>query len=606
MHLLFYQRVINNFQIENPIPPSECSHQRASDYFTSSQSSIICPQYTNLSRSSGPFYEKFGIGIHNLRKQSDLQLIKCVQKNSESERSYFIKPPLSKITLFFQNKKMEQEYRANVHSISEHEFISTLASSRFNTYFDVFISAVVFFVISLCLFLVYKVTILWLITFIVLFAIQVCAIALCFKKIIYFSENVFSCCSRWYRWNAFGGILVSLPVIAVLCNFICLRVFSTFRMADYLYSYLFFVGIVHFCNFTQLNCWMKNCLATCFGIIFICLILTGFCPCTSKRIYEINFSSSDYENGNLSDAHNLTLSNDTSLNATNNFTTSSYEKSNNYLYDLEILIDVLLLLVLVWLLNREFEIGYRLSFHANFVANRDKIHVQHLKNQADWLIYNIVPEHVADQLKKDAKYSENFKNVAIIFASIVNFNEMYDESYLGGKEFLRVLNELIGDFDELLTLPEFQSVEKIKTIGSTFMAASGLNSTMRLEQDDPNEHLYALMDFAIAMQNVIDNFNRDLLEFNLILRIGYNFGDVTAAVIGNTKLYYDIWGDAVNIASRMDSTGVNGRVQVGEHCLGILEKKYVFEPRGTIYVKGKDNMNVFLLVKKIEDLEADT
>lgn len=264
----------------------------------------------------------------------------------------------------------------------------------------------------------------------------------------------------------------------------------------------------------------------------------------------------------------------------------------------EMLLDLLSLLVLVWLLNREFEIGYRLSFHAHHVANRDKIRVQRLKNQADWLIYNIVPEHVAEQLKKDAKYSENFADVAIIFASIVNFNEMYDESYLGGKEFLRVLNELIGDFDELLTLPEFRSVEKIKTIGSTFMAASGLDSGMRAKQADPHDHLFALMEFAIAMQDVIDNFNRDLLEFNLILRIGYNFGDVTAAVIGKTKLYYDIWGDAVNIASRMDSTGVNGRIQVGEHCLPVLEERFAFERRGSIYVKGKDHMNVYFLLHK--------
>ncbi|KAI4462918.1 adenylate cyclase type 1 [Holotrichia oblita] len=178
---------------------------------------------------------------------------------------------------------------------------------------------------------------------------------------------------------------------------------------------------------------------------------------------------------------------------------------------------------------------------------------------------------------------------------------MYDESYLGGKEFLRVLNELIGDFDELLRYPQFYCIEKIKTIGSTFMAASGLNSKMREEQDDPNEHLYALMEFALAMQDVIDNFNRDLLEFNLILRVGYNFGDVTAAVIGNTKLYYDIWGDAVNIASRMDSTGVNGRIQVGEHCLSILEKRYAFQKRGSVYVKGKDNMDVYLLLRKNDE-----
>lgn len=570
--------------MDNAAPPLD-SCQRVSGYFTSSQCSISVP-YIPAGKSTAPFFEKYGVGIHNLRKQSDLQLIKCVQKNSESDRSYFIKPPLLRLSLFFQDGRMEQEYRDKVHSICEHEPIPTLANSRFNTYFDVFVSAVVFCIVSLSLFLLFPVTTVWLILFGVCMIIQMCAVALCFKRIADMSEKVLLCCSRWYRWNTFGGILVSLPIITVLCNFSCLRVYSTLKMSDYLYSYLLFIGIIHFCNFTQLNCWMKNCLATCFGTVFVGLILSGYCPGISRI----------YINNDFTNVTNVNFNTSTNAMILNRF--SHFESKQIYLYDSEIFMDIFVLLVLVWFLNREFEIGYRLSFHAGFVANRDKIHVQHLKNQADWLIYNIVPEHVAEQLKKDAKYSENFKDVAIIFASIVNFNEMYDESYLGGKEFLRVLNELIGDFDELLTLPEFRCVEKIKTIGSTFMAASGLNSATRVGQQDPHEHLYALMDFALAMQNVIDNFNRDLLEFNLILRIGYNFGDVTAAVIGNTKLYYDIWGDAVNIASRMDSTGVNARIQIGEHCISVLEKRYDFEPRGSIYVKGKDNMNVYLLKHK--------
>lgn len=158
------------------------------------------------------------------------------------------------------------------------------------------------------------------------------------------------------------------------------------------------------------------------------------------------------------------------------------------------------------------------------------------------------------------------------------------------------------DFDELLLRDEFKCVEKIKTIGSTYMCASGLDSTYR---NDAYEHLYALLDFAVAMQNAIDAFNRDLLEFNLVLRIGFNYGDVTAGVIGTTKLYYDIWGDAVNVASRMDSTGVPGRIQTRQDCISIFEDLYEFEPRGKVYVKGKDNMDVCLYKsKKPETLEV--
>jgi adenylate cyclase 9 len=252
-----------------------------------------------------------------------------------------------------------------------------------------------------------------------------------------------------------------------------------------------------------------------------------------------------YKSLNHSKEH---LSNNTKI-----FSTENSEKTWFRKCDFELCLDLILLMVLVVFLNREFEIGYRSSFYGNEVAQQDKIRVQNMKNQAELLLDNIVPKFVVEQLKNTAKYSENHHDVGIIFASIVNFNEMYDESYLGGKEYLRVLNELIGDFDELLSRDEFKCVEKIKTIGSTYMAASGLDSTYRKENS--YEHLCALLDFACAMQNAIEIFNRDLLEFNLILRIGFNYGDVTAGVIGTTKLYYDIWGDAVNVSSRMQSTG---------------------------------------------------
>lgn len=470
----------------------------------------------------------------------------------------------------------------------ETESIPTLANSKFNTYFDIFVSLTIFLIVSICLLLLFEAKVVWIAAFCVFLVLQIFGVALCTDRVSEMSEGFFSgcangrigrlpdcfsrICTRWYRWNSFGGILVSLPLIAVLINFSYPQELLP-RNSDYLYNYLLFIGVIHFCNFTQLNCWMRNIILTILGAVFMSLVLSRYSP------------------NSLGDSQNQSK----------NASFESHRRFSYHRYDSEIFLDLLLLIILVWILNRQFEKGYRLSFHAHFVANRDRIHMLNLKNQADWLIYNIVPEHVAEQLKKNAAYSENFKNVGIIFASIVNFNEMYDESYLGGKEFLRVLNELIGDFDELLRYPQFYCIEKIKTIGSTFMAASGLNSKMREEQEDPNDHLYALMEFAMAMQDVIDNFNRDLLEFNLILRIGYNFGDVTAAVIGNTKLYYDIWGDAVNIASRMDSTGVNGRIQVGEHCLGILEKRYAFQKRGSVYVKGKDNMNVYLLLRKNDE-----
>lgn len=205
-------------------------------------------------------------------------------------------------------------------------------------------------------------------------------------------------------------------------------------------------------------------------------------------------------------------------------------------------------------------------------------------------------------------YSKNHDSVGVIFASIVNFSEFYEESYEGGKECYRVLNELIGDFDELLRKPEFKSVEKIKTIGATYMAASGLNVQQLAENDDdsPHAHLRALFNFALEMMGVLDDFNKNMLGFGFKLRIGFNHGPLTAGVIGTTKLLYDIWGDTVNIASRMDSTGVECRVQVSEESHAVLSAMGLeFDYRGTVNVKGKGQMRTFLYPKSGESISQD-
>ena len=125
---------------------------------------------------------------------------------------------------------------------------------------------------------------------------------------------------------------------------------------------------------------------------------------------------------------------------------------------------------------------------------------------------------MAESLKRSAHYSENHREVGIIFASIVNFNELYDESYMGGKEYLRVLNELISDFDEILARTEFHNVEKIKTIGSTLMAASGMNPYIREGNTHKYQHIHELVEFSLELLRVVNDFNQSLLEFDLVLR----------------------------------------------------------------------------------------
>jgi adenylate cyclase 9 len=232
------------------------------------------------------------------------------------------------------------------------------------------------------------------------------------------------------------------------------------------------------------------------------------------------------------------------------------------------------------------------------LAEVDKKKTQDEKDQADWLLHNIIPEHVVDVMKQTSKYCKNHDEVGVIFAKIINYEDFYDESYEGGKEYLRVLNEMMGDFEDLIDQARFKDVEKIKTIGSCLMVASGLNPNTRQENKDSRAHLYALMEFAMELLNKLDDFNKEIFNFNFEMAIGFNSGPVTAGVIGTTKLLYDIWGDTVNVSSRMYSTGMAGKIQVTEECAKKLDDKFDFEHRGQTYVKGKGELNTFLLTKK--------
>jgi len=526
--------------------------------------------------------------FHQLRKQSDLVLIRSVQEDTAHHR-YFTKPPLHNISCFFLDKSIESEYRRTAwkanHSLSnEYDPEPTLASSSFNAYVDILVSGVVFLVVSLACFVKYGAKPVWMV---------VCAFAAIYHFLVVFVcvkhllspgparsafRKLYTWCRRWYPSQIFGAFLVALPIISLFANLTCQNFSVLEDSTRNFYLNLLTVTLIHFCNFTQIYCYVKSILASLFALSLIIFhALPSSCPCD--------------------DNSNVTFSNTSGFHPELISCTSVY----NYFIG-ELILIITMLIVLIWMLNREFEINYRLSYHCSLLAAKDRKKILNLKNQADWLLHNIIPNHVSDQLKKCAKYSENHKDVGIVFASLVNFNELYDESYMGGKEFLRVLNELISDFDELLDQSEFRNVEKIKTIGATFMAASGLNPFIREENHHKYQHIKELMEFAFSLQRSVEDFNQSLIEFDLVLRIGLNYGDITSGVIGTTKLYYDIWGDAVNIASRMDSTGVDSRIQVNERTKDVMKQWYEFEERGEIFVKGKDNMKVFLYKCKKESV----
>ncbi|XP_041661682.1 adenylate cyclase type 8 [Cheilinus undulatus] len=253
---------------------------------------------------------------------------------------------------------------------------------------------------------------------------------------------------------------------------------------------------------------------------------------------------------------------------------------------------MVMFIVAVFYNGRQWEATARLDFLWRLQAQKEVEDMRELREHNECLLHNILPMHVArhflDRSKNDEElYSQSYDEVGVMFASIAGFNEYFEQKEIKheGVGCLRLLNEIIAGFDELLEESYFHFVEKIKTIGSCYMAASGLAPDKQASMDEWN-HLSELVLFALAMQETLREINR-LSAKNFQLRVGIAHGPVVAGVIGATKPQYDIWGSTVNLASRMDSTGVSGRIQVPEATRKILaEWGFVLELRGEIFVKG--------------------
>ena len=255
---------------------------------------------------------------------------------------------------------------------------------------------------------------------------------------------------------------------------------------------------------------------------------------------------------------------------------------------------IILLFLLMFLLiqvNRMSETTVRRQFNGLMEAWLGKKETRIHTDQANRLLSNILPKHVNRELRKTGKFSKNHECVGVLFASIENLHEFSMEDQ-GEEEYackIRLLSEIISHFDHQLNRKEFSGIEKIKTIGCTYMAASGL-----LEADEHRPavaHLVNLVNFAIQLLDLISWVNSKLNGHVLYLKIGLNYGPVTSGVVGTSKLLYDIWGDTVNVASRMESTGVTGRIHLPASCVSLLERYFEFERHGQIAVKGKGIMD---------------
>lgn len=205
------------------------------------------------------------------------------------------------------------------------------------------------------------------------------------------------------------------------------------------------------------------------------------------------------------------------------------------------------------------------------------------REKSEKLLLNILPAAVARQLKQNQRtIAENFAEASVLFADIVGFTEL--SAGIPPTEMVTLLNQIFSEFDYLA---ERHRLEKIKTIGDSYMVVGGLP----LERPD---HLEAIADMALSMQEAIAQFSTHK-QTPIQMRIGINTGPVVAGVIGVKKFIYDLWGDTVNTASRMESQGVPGGIQVTEAVYLRLRDQYAFEKRGAIDVKGKGRMEVYLL-----------
>ena len=206
------------------------------------------------------------------------------------------------------------------------------------------------------------------------------------------------------------------------------------------------------------------------------------------------------------------------------------------------------------------------------------------QTRADNLLLNILPRSIAERLKAETRtIADEFSSASILFADVVDFTPLAER--LPPSEVVGVLDRLFGHFD---VLAERYGVEKIKTIGDCYMVAAGVPSPRP-------DHAHALAQMALDMQAAMRSVD-EVGHLGLELRIGINSGPVVAGVIGRKRFLYDLWGDAVNTASRMESHGTSGRIQITRATKELIEDDFVCEPRGSIQLKGKGDTEVWYLV----------
>ncbi len=204
--------------------------------------------------------------------------------------------------------------------------------------------------------------------------------------------------------------------------------------------------------------------------------------------------------------------------------------------------------------------------------------------KSEALLHNIMPPAVADRLKQNPKViADSHKQMTILFADIVGFTEIAGRS--SPESLVTLLNRIFSRFDALV---DELDLEKIKTIGDAYMVVAGLPAAR-------HHHAQAIARLALKMNVAAERVSQETGK-HLQIRVGIHSGAVVAGVIGQKKFAYDLWGDTVNIAARMESHGESGRIQVSADTAELLGDGFELEPRGTIEIKGKGQMATYFLI----------
>lgn len=211
------------------------------------------------------------------------------------------------------------------------------------------------------------------------------------------------------------------------------------------------------------------------------------------------------------------------------------------------------------------------------------------KKMSERLLLNVLPPTIAERLKDNLAdgisgvIADSFSDVTVLFADIVGFTQFSKD--VSPYVLVEVLNDIFTRFD---VIADARGLEKIKTIGDAYMAVAGLPVTV-------TDHVARAANMALDMMDAVERYNQTNVH-QIKVRIGLSTGAVVAGVIGKRKFLYDVWGDTVNLAARMESQGVSGRIQMTEHTRAKLSETFATEERGPVDIKGKGEMTTWFLM----------